>query len=330
MPFKLCFSTTMLNRRQLRIKTLQSLYAFQQSGNDSIAIGEKELLHSIDRIFDLYFYVLAIAVEMKHFAQKRIDEAKTKLMPTYDDLNPNMRFVENFALTLIETNKNYIENIEKRKINWSDNNNFIRNLFAVFSESKVFQDYMNAEVSDFKNDKEIITVLFNDFVLESEDLNSLLEEKSIYWVSDLDMVGSFIIKTISELKKNTDTDGMLLKGVYFNQGINAEDKEFILDLFRKTIKRNAEFEELIKKQTKNWELERIALIDILLMKMALCEVTEFSSIPIKVSLNEYIEISKYFSTPKSRMFINGILDKIVIELKNNNKISKTGRGLLEN
>lgn len=319
----------MLNRRQLRIKTLQALYAFHQSHNDSIAIGEKELTHSIDRIFDLYFYLLSLIVEMKDLAEKRIEESKNKLLPSEKDLNPNTRFTDNQAIKFIVNNRQYITNIERRKVTWHDNQEMIKTIFKNFVASDLYKEYMSAEKNDFYTDKKLMMALFNDFIYESEDLETILEEKSIYWASDLDLVGSFIVKTISSIKKSGDEETPLLKNVSFTLGLDYEDKAYVVDLFRKTINYDKDFEQLIEKQTKNWEMDRIALIDMLLMKMALCEVQYFCSIPVKVTLNEYIEISKYFSTPKSRVFINGILDKIILIMKDENKIKKTGRGLID-
>lgn len=319
----------MLNRRQLRIKTLQALYAFQQSHNNSIAVGEKELTHSIDRVFDLYFYMLSLLVEVKAVAERKIEEAKNKHLPTERDLNPNTKFINNLVLNTIEGNIQYIDNVESRKSNWSDQIDYVRSLFKRFSESECYINYMNTEENNLKEDKDLVTDLFSEFIFDSEDIESILEEKSIYWASDLDLVGSFILKTVSMMKKTATEATPLLKNVSFRNGIVFEDREFVVDLFRKSINYDKDFEELIKKQTKNWEMDRIALLDMLLMKMALCEIMYFNSIPVKVTLNEYIELSKYFSTPKSRVFINGILDKIIVILKETDRIKKTGRGLID-
>lgn len=319
----------MLNRRQLRIKTLQTLYAFYQSDNHSLASGERELSHSIEKVFDLYFFVLSLAVEMKNKAERKIEEKKNKYLPTKEDLNPNTRFVDNAFITQLENNKEFIKNCENRKISWADNQDFVKRVFNLFEESEAYDQYMNSE-GGYNKDKEIVATLFTDFVLPSEEMDSLLEEKSIYWVSDLDLVVSYVLKTIKSFKPSTTEDSRLLKGVFFNNGLIMEDREYTIELYRKSINHNNEFEELIRSKTQNWELDRIALLDIILMKMALCEILYFPSIPVKVTLNEYIEISKYFSTPKSKVFINGILDKIIKNLKQNNKIKKTGRGLVDN
>lgn len=319
----------MLNRRQLRIKTLQTLYAFYQSGNNSLASGERELSHSIEKVFDLYFLVLSLVVEAKYKAKRKIEENKNKYLPTQDDLNPNTRFIDNTFIKQIENNKEFVKNCESRKISWSDNQDYVKKIFKLFEESEVYKNYMRSE-GGYNKDKEVVAALISDFVLPSEEMESLLEEKSIYWVSDLDLVVSYILKTIKGFKPTTTEDSRLLKGVSFNNGLSMEDREYTIDLYRKSINHNSEFEELIKLKTQNWELDRIALLDIILMKMALCEVLYFPSIPVKVTLNEYIEISKYFSTPKSKVFINGILDKIIRSLKENNKIKKTGRGLVDN
>ncbi len=319
----------MLNRRQLRIKTLQTLYAFYQSGNNSLASGERELSHSIEKVFDLYFFVLNLVVEVKNKAERVIEEKKNKHLPTKEDLNPNTRFIDNAFINQLENNKEFIKNCERRKISWADNQDFIKKTFRLFEESEVYNHYMNSE-GGYNKDKEIVAALITNFVLPSEEMDSLLEEKSIYWVSDLDLVISYILKTIKSFKPSTTEDSRLLKGVSFNNGLSMEDREYTIDLYRKSISHNDKFEELIKSKTQNWELDRIALLDIILMKMALCEILYFPSIPVKVTLNEYIEISKYFSTPKSKVFINGILDKIIKSLELNNEIKKTGRGLVDN
>jgi N utilization substance protein B len=314
----------MLNRRHLRIKVLQELYAYFQSDEDSIARADKELLLSIERIYDLYVYLLLTFSEIKDLAAHRIEENKKKLRPTEEDLNPNMRLVENALIETIENSADLRKLSEQRKVNWvgDDHKEMFRKMFLSIRESETYLHHMNKDEVGFDADKEFVIDLFKNEIANSELLYNFFEEKSIHWIDDIDLTCSMVIKTIKQMEENKELELLPLYKP------NDDEQDFIRELLRKTISMNSENEKLIDELTENWELERIAKMDILLMKMAITELQIFSNIPTKVTLNEYIEISKFYSTPKSNGFINGILDKAIDRLTNEKKIVKVGRGLM--
>lgn len=314
----------MLNRRHLRIKVLQELYAYFQSDEDSIARADKELMQSIERIYDLYVYLLLTFSEIKDLAAHRIEENKKKLRPTEEDLNPNMRLVENALIETIENSSELRKLSEQRKVNWvgDDHKEMFRKMFLSIRESETYLHHMNKDEFGFDADKEFVIDLFKNEIANSELLYNFFEEKSIHWIDDIDLTCSMVIKTIKQMEEGNELELLPLYKP------NDDEQDFIRDLLRKTISMNSENEKLIDELTENWELERIAKMDILLMKMAITELQIFSNIPTKVTLNEYIEISKFYSTPKSNGFINGILDKAIDRLTKEKKIVKVGRGLM--
>lgn len=320
----------MLSRRHLRIKVLQALYAFTVSSNDRLDLGEKELLRSLDKLYEIYIYQLSLLIEIVNFARKRLEENKLKFFPTEDDLNPSNRFVENRLYDKLVNNIDFQGYLQKFKINWSDQEDMIRKFMAEIRESKEFKDYLSAPESSFEDDKEIFIKIYKKFLAKSEILQFYYEEKSIYWSDDFHTSNLLAIKTIKSWEPSWDNRVKL--PLFFKDDSSKkddEDKEFIINLFRKTILRSDEYDKLIDEKVKNWEMDRIAIMDVLLIKMALVEILESPSIPVKVTLNEYIELAKSYSTPKSKIFVNGILDKLVVDLKNQKKIKKTGRGLME-
>ena len=316
----------MLNRRHLRIKVLQALYSWFQGDDGDFTKGEKNLFSSIDKIYDLYLYYLLIFEELLFIANNRIEEARNKKLPSKEDLNPNMRFVNNTVLKAISINKVLRAESQKRNINWTRDQEMARKIFNEIRESDAYKKYILTNENELESDIKFITEVFTEFIANSEGLQNELEEKSISWVDDIDLVCNTVIKTIKNIKSEND-ENMPLVALYKDI---EEDKDFVKNLFKKTIIQSEENENFIKQKTTNWELDRIAAMDMLLMKMAITEAREFPSIPTKVTLNEYIEISKFYSTPKSNIFINGILDKVISELKSNGKIIKSGRGLIEN
>ncbi len=320
----------MLNRRYLRTKVMQSLYAYFQSDDDRMDIAEKNLVKSIDKLYELYIHQLSILFELVEFAKLRMEDSKLKYIPSEDDLNPNTRFIENRLVNQIANNKRFILQYNELKINWADEQDIFRSIYQKLKETKAYIDYMNAETSSYNADKKIILQLFRKFIISDEKLQNYFEDKNIYWADDYQTVAMMVLKTLDGFTEDKD-DFYELPGLYKAEDrTNAnDDRNFIKELFRKTIINNQKFEKLIAESTTNWEVERIAVIDNILLKMALVELTEFPSIPVKVTLNEYIEISKGFSSDKSKVFINGILDKIITDFKGNKVMNKAGRGLFE-
>jgi transcription antitermination protein NusB len=315
----------MLSRRQLRSKCLQALYAYSQSQNTSMAAGEKELMHSITKIYELYLFLLIVIPEVSDLASKKIEERKQKILPKQEDLNPNTKFIGNELIAKLKQNRALNKALSNYKTNWSNDSDFIRKVYQEITSSHEYEKYMANPEKSFEQDKELIIGIYKKFIAGSEELEQLFEEKSIYWMNDIELVDSMVVKTFKSFTKESDEQHPILD-LYNDE---QEDKEFVIDLFRKSILNSDSYEEMISDKTQNWEIERIALMDVLIMKMAVCEILNFPSIPVKVTLNEYIEISKWYSTPKSKLFVNGILDKIIADLKAQNKIKKSGRGLME-
>jgi N utilization substance protein B len=322
----------MLNRRFLRMKAMQSLYAFFQTENDNINSGERELLRNIDKIYDLYLYQLSLLTELAFYAERTTEDAKLKHLPSEEEINPNKKFAENRFLKQISDNNCFKKESRNRLVNWSEYPELIKKIYNSIKITEDFTAFMNNEKDSYAKDKEIILKLYRNHIGDFPDLLSLYEEKSIYWAEDIEIVHMLILNTFKIFSEKTGTDDKLsplFDDAPMGEDLLSEDRKFMIDLYRKTIIHSREYEELVSKKTKNWEIERIAMIDILLMKMALCEMTEFPTIPVKVTLNEYIELSKIYSSAKSKVFINGILDKMVSNLKKQGLIKKIGRGLIE-
>ena len=315
----------MLNRRHLRIKVLQALYAYFQADEENYRRTENELFDAIDRIYDLYIYLLLSIPEVKVFAERRIDENKKKIRPTAEDLNPNLKFVNNSIIQKIEDNKKLREVSESNKVNWigDEKQEIFRKMFLHIRESETYFEYMNNGNSGFEADKQFLIDLFKVEIANFPLLYNYFEELSIHWLDDIDLACSMVLKTIKSLDSESDDINVL--DLYKDE---EDEKEFVRELLRKTISMDKENEAIIDELTKNWELDRIAKMDVILMKMAITEFQIFKTIPTKVTLNEYIEISKFYSTPKSNIFINGVLDKAIERLQSENKIVKIGRGLL--
>jgi N utilization substance protein B len=315
----------MLNRRQLRIKVLQALYAWYQGESTDLVKGEKELLFSVNKIYDLYLYYLLIFEEVVHLSTLRIEERKNKKLPNPEDLDPNLKFIQNRVFEILRNNRNLKQEVANRKLSWLNETDLMKKIFNQIQNSEIFEAYMSTRTSVLSQDKEFVVKIFTDFIANNELVLYHFEETSIFWVDDIDMVCSSVIKTINSITDSTDEE-LILMPLYKDE---KEDKQYIIDLFRHVIKNDAENEKLISSKADNWENERIATMDMVLMKMAISEVKAFPTIPVKVTLNEYIEISKFYSTPKSNGFINGVLDKAFSEMKQKGEYRKTGRGLLE-
>lgn len=314
----------MLNRRHLRIKVLQALYAYFQSKEDDLLKSEKELFNAIERIYDLYIFLLLSFPEVKNKALIRIEENKKKYLPNEDDLQPNLKFVDNQVIDVIENHPELRRLSEERKVNWigAEEQEIFRKMILQIRESETYFEFMNNSESGFEEDKAFAVSLFKEEIANFPALYHYFEEKSIHWLDDIDLACSMVIKTI----KAFGTEGVNeILPLYKPED---DERDFVRNLFRQTIAKDDENEALIDELTKNWEMDRIARMDVILMKMAITELQIFSNIPKKVTLNEYIEISKFYSTPKSNIFINGVLDNAVARLEKENKINKMGRGLM--
>ena len=309
----------MLNRRHLRIKVLQVLYAYFQSNENDFRVIEKQLMNSIERIYDIYLYLLLSFEELKDVEEQKIAENKLKSKTAND------RFAQNKVVALLTENNELREASEKNKVNWigDEHREMFKKIMLQIRESELFFNYMQSETNTFEEDKNFVIALFKAEIANSPLIYNFFEEKSIHWMDDIDLACGIALKTI----KQATEDGSITIHPLFK---DPEDEiPFVKTLLRKTIANDQENVLLIDELTKNWELDRIAKMDIILMKMAITELQEFNNIPKKVTLNEYIEISKFYSTPKSSGFINGILDKAIDRLIKEHKIQKIGRGLMD-
>ncbi len=316
----------MLSRRFLRIKAFQSLYAYFQSEDKVVKKLESETFLSLEKMYDLYLLLLALPLELTYLSGLKIEEAKKKQLPTEEDLTPNTKFIDNKVFRLLVDNTSLNKQIKNKKISWSIDQELIIKFNSFLKEHDVFKSYMLSKTSSFEEEQKFVIDVYKKVVPDFDLLISEIEEKSIFWGYDeIDFILSMVIKTIKKFSKNS-TKNESLMSLYRDK---KEDQQFVKDLIKKTLSADKENAMLIAEKTKNWDVDRIAMVDILLMKMALTELLYFESVPVKVTLNEYIELSKWYSTPKSKVFVNGVLDKIVLQLKNSGELKKIGRGLLE-
>jgi len=313
----------MISRRLLRIKVLQVLYAYYSAEHNDLNISEKELNFSINKSYELYNYLLLLIREISAYAESRIEIAANKRIPTYEDLNPNRRFVNNKLIMQLAENNKLNSYINNNGISWVKYPELIKEIYGLIVDSLEYAEYIALTEGGYSEDKKLVSKIYSDIILPNESFSQVLEEQSIYWNDDLEYIVSMVIKTI---KKFNDSDGPDKKLLELYK--NMDDRDFVIQLFRKSVAKRKECLKLIESTASNWDLERIAFMDILIMQLAITELLEFPSIPTKVTLNEYLDISKFYSTEKSNNFINGVLDKIMGHLKENNMIRKTGRGLI--
>jgi len=313
----------MISRRLLRIKALMALYAFNRREDDDLVQAEKELMFSIGKTYDLYHLLLLLILEIADIASERIDQALLKRMPTPEDLNPRRRFVDNMVITQVRNNLALKKYISSQKLSWVNYRHIPRLFYTKMTSWEIYEEYMKSGNPEYLSDKKFVIKLLTDMFSNSEDLFACLEEQSIYWNDDLEYVLVMVEKTLKKFKAGSD-EKIGLMPLFKNE----EDEDFVRKLFRKAVLHTKKCSELIDSNTTNWEVERIALMDILVMQLAITEILEFPEIPVKVTLNEYIEIAKYYCTSKSSTFVNGILDNIVKEIRKQGLFKKQGRGLV--
>lgn len=307
----------MINRVLIRIKAVQMIYAYYQSGSKDLVKAENDFFLSLEKSYELYHYLLQLVPAVTHYAEQRIDNARNKYLPTEDDKNPNCRFIDNAFAAHVISNKSLAKYVNIKCISWSDNEPFLKSVYEDIISSDFYSEYMNTPSTDYESDKELWRKIFKRILQNSETLSDVLEEQSIYWNDDIDIVITFVIKTIKRFKLENGGRQELLP-MYKDE----TDKLFASDLFRATIVHGEQYRVLIDDAVKNWELDRLALMDLLILQVALAEITEIEGIPVSVSFNEYIEIAKVYSTEKSGTFVNGTLDQIVTHLREQNKLFK--------
>ncbi len=307
----------------MRIKIAQALYAYFKDPDGSMKKAESELFHSIRKSYDLFYYVLLLLINMKEYASEKIEIARDKKRPSYEDLHPNTRFIAHQVINALAENEGFQDYIKKHKISWVNYPGFIRKFYEKVVSSTYFKEYMEKmEVSQQDDKKLLVKILTKDLIFH-EDFYDVLEEQSIYWNDEVDFIISIVGSLIKKI--NPRSGYVPLPPVYKNE----EDEEYAKILFRKTIIHFDEHKKYIDMFTTNWDVDRIAFFDNLIMAQAITEMIEFPSIPVKVTFNEYLEVAKYYSTRNSSNFINGVLDKILHKLRDENKVQKSGRGLIE-
>ena len=314
----------MLNRRHLRIKVLQMLYTFyNQKESMDLKTAKTQLLQSVDLMYDLYLYLMLTFQEVRNASLSKMDDRANKLRPSFEDLNPNRKLVDNKIIERIMGSVALQDLCQRRNVNWNsdEKQEVFRKLFIEIEKSEVYFEHMEALENDFSNAKNFLVHLFRSEIANSPLIYNFFEEEEIRWMDDIDLACSMVIKTI---KMSTEEEGFDFLPLYKE---NDDEKDFITTLLKQTVALDQESEHLIEEMADNWELDRIAKMDVLLLKMAFAELQSFESIPTKVTINEYLEISKYYSTPKSNVFINGILDKSLKKMMQEKKVLKTGRGL---
>jgi N utilization substance protein B len=315
----------MINRRYLRIKVYHALYAYWQSDNASAARIEKEMLGSIERTTDIFLSLVQVIGELRHQAQLRIEDRLKKKLPTEADLKPSKRFVDHPLVKAIAENERIRIECEKRKVSWVGHGELFQKLLREVEADEAFQQFLNDPEPTFKKDQAYLVRLFTEHIANHESLQEVFESRSIHWLEDLDLAATMAKRAIESVRD----EAVIALHLEDLERDMHEDQAFARQLFRKSVELGEEHEAAIAEKASNWESDRIALTDMILMKMALAELRSFEQIPVKVTLNEYIEIAKAYSTPKSKNFINGVLDKLVIEMRSDERIRKVGRGLLE-
>ena len=307
----------MINRVLIRLKIIQLVYAYYQNGSKNLDSAEKELFFSLSKAYDLYNYLLMLMVALTNYAQKRVDAGKAKLAPTSEDLSPNMKFIENKFVAQLEVNKQLLEFISNQKKTWDNDQEFVKELYDKITASDLYKEYMVSSDSSYEADRELWRKLYKSFVFNNDSLDQVLEDQSLYWNDDKEIVDTFVLKTIKRFEESKGASQPLLP-----EFKDDEDQEFARRLFRRTILNGDYYRHLISDNTRNWDLDRVAFMDVVIMQCALAEILSFPNIPISVSLNEYVEIAKLYSTAKSGSFINGTLDGIVNQLKKEGKLTK--------
>ena len=315
----------MLNRRHIRVKVMQSIYAMHQNSSDSLEKEEKFLFFSLENSLDLYLIMLSCLIEIKKTEALFLEKSSKKHLSTSEERNPNFKFINNLVLQFLEESNSLSIALENRKINnWELHSDYIQILLTAIKESDLYAKYMLNNGNTFEEDKQFVLSVFEDLIAPNEKLYEYLEDNKLTWIDDIPLVNTHIVKQLSALKFPKESDDFKIAKLFKD----TEDKEFVINLFRKTVLNEIDFAKEFADKTPNWDSERIAEIDTIILKMAICEFLKFPSIPTKVTINEYLEIAKEYSTPKSSIFINGILDNLVKEFQANEKLVKIGRGLM--
>ncbi len=315
----------MVSRRYLRTKTMQALYAHSIKSYEDPVSAQIELVKTVKNCYVLFLWFFSILPEVTYYRRNKLEDFKGKNNPTYEDLNPNTKFVDNKVIEQMENNVTLKKLIENNHISWLQDTDFITRLFHQIEDLEEYQTYMSNPSRSYDEDKKLVIDIIENIFAKDDHMRWFFSEKETNWLDDYEEALMMFYKNVLKFKENASDNCKILTLFKAN---DREDEFFCKDLFMKTIQHDAEFEEMIEEKLQNWELERVIGMDILLMKMAICEFTQFPSIPVKVTMNEYIDLAKLYSSEKSQIFVNGILDRIIVDLKEQGKLNKVGLGLL--
>ena len=308
----------MINREIIRLKVVQIIYAFYQNGGKNIDTAEKELFFSLAKAYDLYHYLLMLMVEVNRIAERAVETAQNRYNRIHAGEKPSTKFIDNRFIRQLEINKQLLEFRENQKKTWANDEDFVRSLYKKITETEYYQEYMASGESSYAEDRELWRKIYKSLICNNETLESLLEDMSLYWNDDKFIVDTFVLKTIKRFEEEKGADQELLP-----EFKDEDDRDFAHRLFRNTLLNAEYYRKLISENTKNWEFNRIALMDLVIMQIALAEIVTFPNIPLSVSLNEYVDIAKTYSTPRSGAYVNGLLDVIAKRLIAEKKITKT-------
>jgi N utilization substance protein B len=307
----------MINRVLIRIKVLQIVYACYQKENNDLKVAENELLLSLRRTYDLYYYFLLLIVEITNLEEKKVEQRKHKYCPTEAELNPSMRMVNNRFARQLETNETLRRYVKMHGISWTNEAEFVKKTLRIILSSDIYRDYISLSDDSYQADREFWRAAFRHLICGNESLDADMEDMSIYWNDDVEIIETFVIKTIKHFEESEGSRQELLP-MFKDSG----DHDFVVELFRHTMQNREAYRELIFRHADNWESDRIANMDLIIMQVALAEIMNFPTIPLRVTMNEYLDASKFYSTPRSSTFINGVLDSVIKELKKENLLLK--------
>ena len=307
----------MINRTLIRLKIVQLVYSYYQNGGKNIDSAEKELLFSLSKAYDLYNYLLMLIIAVTRFAEEQVERQERNNKISHSDQVVNRRFAENLFVQQLEVNKQLIDFKETQKKSWDNDKDYIKSLYNKIVTSDIYKEYMSAEESSYMADREVWRKIYKNIIMKDEEIDNVLEEQSLYWNDDKEVVDTFVLKTIKRFEEKNGADQELMP-----EYKDEEDREFAIRLFRRAILNDEDYRSLINQNVKNWEFSRLAYMDVIIMQIALAEILSFPAIPVSVTINEFVEIAKYYSTAKSGSYVNGIIDSIVKKLRADNKLLK--------
>ena len=307
----------MINRTLIRLKIVQLVYSYYQNGGKNIDSAEKELLFSLSKAYDLYNYLLMLIIAVTRFAEEQVERQERNNKISHSDQVVNRRFAENLFVQQLEVNKQLIDFKETQKKSWDNDKDYIKSRYNKIVTSDIYKEYMSAEESSYMADREVWRKIYKNIIMKDEEIDNVLEEQSLYWNDDKEVVDTFVLKTIKRFEEKNGADQELMP-----EYKDEEDREFAIRLFRRAILNDEDYRSLINQNVKNWEFSRLAYMDVIIMQIALAEILSFPAIPVSVTINEFVEIAKYYSTAKSGGYINGIIDSIVKKLRADNKLLK--------